>query len=140
MNALCEFVMSIGDDRIMFLVDDADKEEFPLLINNNYTNLKNVYRKLKLYIDYCYTDNEQFKIALECIYNRYCEAFEDFGNGIAIIRRIEELESECENAKKDANDKIANYTNIMTDQKIKDDFFNQLYLLIKNETNYIKGK
>lgn len=140
MNALCEFVLSIGDDRIMFLVEEADKKEFPVLINNNYTHMKNMYRKLKLYIDYCYTDNEKFKIALECIYSQYCKAFEDYGDAIAIIRNIEGLEGEFENANKSANDKIGNYIHIMTDQIIKDNFFEQLSLLIKNETNYIKGK
>lgn len=62
MNALCEFVLSIGDDKIMFPIEEEFKEDFRVLIHKNYTHMKNMYRKLNLYIDYCYTNNEKFKV------------------------------------------------------------------------------
>lgn len=84
--------------------------------------------------------NEKFKLALSRIYNRYCKVFEYFGGATAIKRCIEKIESECEKANKMANDKISNYIKIMTDQQVKDNFFAQLNLLIKNETNYKIGR
>lgn len=143
MNALCEFVFSIGDDKIIFPIEEEFKEDFPILIHKNYTHMKNMYRKLNLYIDYCYTNNEKFKLELECIYSNYCKAFEDLGEGIFTRRHLENSKSKSEKALemyRKAADKIADYRTIITNQKIKDDFFKQLYLLIKNETNYIKGK
>lgn len=143
MNALCEFVLSIGDDKIIFPKEEEFKEDFPILIHSNCAHMKNMYRKLSLYIDYCYTNNEKFKLELECIYNNYCKAFEDLGTGISTRRHLDNLKSESEKANeiyRKANDKIANYHTIITNQEIKDGFFEQLNLLIKNETDYIKGK
>lgn len=140
MNALCEFVLSIGDDKIIFPADEESKEDFPVLIHNNYTRMKNMYRKLCLYIDYCYTDNNKFKLELECIYSNYCKAFEELYEGIFTKRCLKDSQNEknCE-MYGNAVGKISYYYSIMSDQKIKDGFFEQLHLLIKNETNYIKG-
>ena len=143
MNALCEFVLSIGDDKIIFTREDEFKEDFHILIHKNYAYMKNMYRKLNLYIDYCYTNNEKFKIELECIYSNYCKAFEKLSEGTFTKRHLENSKSKSEKALDmyiEATDKVTDYYVIITNQEIKGRFFEQLHLLIKNETNYIKGK
>lgn len=132
MNVLCEFVLSIGDDKIIFPREEEFKEDFPILVHKNYTYMKNMYRKLNLYIDYCYTNNEKFKLELENIYSNYCKAFEELSEGIFTRRHLENSKSESEKALEmygNAADKISDYYAIITNQKMKDVFLNNCICL-----------
>lgn len=138
MNVLCEFVTSIGDDKIKFSREEENRREFPIHIYQNYTNMKNAYQKLNLYIDYCYTNNDNIKIELESVYKKYSEAFESLFEGASITQFCNDHNNEDLKMLDDASKKYDKYNNIVKDDGIKERFFEQLREFVKNETDYVK--
>lgn len=143
MQAISDFVCSIGYDKVNYPSNMMNNESFQSIIHKNYGEMKQKYVKLILYIEYCFTNNTDFKTKLDSVYKKYCGVFELLSKGVYNRQLYYNLSKKQQNEEWDdlyntSYEELSKYRAILDDMEIDEMFFESLELFVKAEADYIK--
>lgn len=143
---ISDFLNSISDDKVRLISGEEYKENILYVVKNNFSLMKRSYNKLNLFLGYSFTDNENFKILLHSVYEKYCKVYDLLLDALYYDRRCQELGRD-ENAIElrikltgIMNEKYSKYSSLLSDSKIDKEFFDELDCFIESEINYIKQR